>query len=519
MRDILLNTVPLEEAEQGVWQAICPLPPLEPSVPDLPPELLPTSLRPYLSDAAERSQIPLSYVAIPALVGMGSIVGRTVGIFPKANDSWLVVPNLWGVLIGRPGVMKSPAIKEALKPIHRLTAEAIDLFSTDAAERTADIQIAKAEVAAAQEAAKKAAKNGDKTAATAAKADLITANRLLEQTEGSVAKRYIINDATVEKIGELLNQNPRGLLLERDELYGFLRGLEKSGREGDREFYLEAWNGAGRFTYDRIGRGTIHVEALCLSIIGTMQPGRFRAYIAGALKGGTGDDGLLQRFQLAVWPDVSSDWKNVDQAPDNVALEQAYETFRYLDTLDLPSVGSVGAINDIPGLHFAPDAQELFDEWRYELETRLRSPEMEGTPAFESHLAKYRSLMPSIALLLHLVDQSESPGVSLDAAQRASAWCDFLEQHARKIYAAEINADLAAAHRLLEKIKAGAIEEDATPRHIYLKNWSGLSSPEDVWDALSILERHHVLRVVKQDTGGRPSDIIRISPLIIEGKG
>ena len=414
--------------------------------------------------------------------------------------------------------MKSPAIKEALKPIHRLTAEAIDLFNTDAAESTADIQMAKAEVAAAQEAAKKAAKKGDKIATAAAKADLITANRLLEQTEGSVAKRYIINDATVEKVGELLNQNPRGLLLERDELYGFLRGLEKSGREGDREFYLEAWNGTGRFTYDRIGRGTIHIEALCLSIIGTMQPGKFRAYIAGALKGGAGDDGLLQRFQFAVWPNVSGNWKNVDREPDSDALEQAYETFRYLDTLDLPSVGSVGSMKDIPGLHFAPDAQELFDEWRYELETRLRSPKMEGTPAFESHIAKYRSLMPSIALLLHLADKSVSLGVSLDAAQRASAWCDFLEQHARKIFAAEINADLAAAHRLYQKIVDGDIEDGAKPRDIYLKNWSGLSSPDDVWSALTILEQHHAVRVIKQETGGRPSEIIQINPQIIEAR-
>jgi len=36
-------------------------------------------------------------------------------------------------------------------------------------------------------------------------------------------RRYVVNDTTVEKLGELLNQNPNGLLLFRDELSGFLR--------------------------------------------------------------------------------------------------------------------------------------------------------------------------------------------------------------------------------------------------------------------------------------------------------
>ena len=31
-------------------------------------------------------------------------------------------------------------------------------------------------------------------------------------------KRYLVNDTTVEKLGELLNHNPNGLLLFRDEL-------------------------------------------------------------------------------------------------------------------------------------------------------------------------------------------------------------------------------------------------------------------------------------------------------------
>ncbi len=70
----------------------------------------------------------------------------------------------------------------------------------------------------------------------------------------------VVNDATVEKLGELLNQNPNGLLLFRDELSGFLRLMDRPGHENDRGFYCEAWNGTGAYTYDRFGRGTLRIE-------------------------------------------------------------------------------------------------------------------------------------------------------------------------------------------------------------------------------------------------------------------
>src|SRR5438067_2294124 len=75
-------------------------------------------------------------------------------------------------------------------------------------------------------------------------------------------RRYWTQDSTVEKLGIRLQDNPRGLLIVRDELSGWLHGLEKQGREGDRQFYLEAWNGTGSFTVDRIERGTLHIPAL-----------------------------------------------------------------------------------------------------------------------------------------------------------------------------------------------------------------------------------------------------------------
>ena len=83
---------------------------------------------------------------------------------------------------------------------------------------------------------------------------------------------------------------------------GFLTRLESEEHQSERAFYLEAYNGDGRFTYDRIGRGTVHIENSTVSIIGGVQPSRIAPIVHGAMSG-TGNDGLIERFQMTVWPD------------------------------------------------------------------------------------------------------------------------------------------------------------------------------------------------------------------------
>ena len=495
------------------WKELKALPPALPEAPTMPDSLVPPVLAPWLCDICERTQIPLDYVAAPAIVAVSSVIGRTVGIYPKRQDDWLCVPNLWGVVIGRPGVLKSPALAEALKPLRRLAFQAEEAHKEDSRAADAAAVVVQAQIDAAKSDARRAAKTGDQAKLTMAENDLA---QLAEKLDGLAVheRRYIVNDGTVEKLGELLNHNPRGLLLVRDELVGLLRTLDKQGHENDRAFYLESWAGAGAFTYDRISRGTLHIPALTLSIIGGMVPGKLKTYVNSALAGGIDDDGLLQRFQLMVWPELQEEWENVDRFPDTGAKNAAFEVYRRLDEL-LPESLSAEIVDDQPpGLRFAPDAQELFNEFRDRLERRVRGSD-EAAPSFESHMSKYRSLMPSLALIFHLIDvvggQGQGP-VNLEATRLAAKWCDYLERHARKVYAAELYPNLTAAHLLAGKIRAGAIVDEMNVRDIYRPQWSGLATPEAVCDGIRLLERCNMARIVQKDTGGRQADVIQLHP-------
>jgi hypothetical protein len=64
-----------------------------------------------------------------------------------------------------------------------------------------------------------------------------------------------------------------------------------------------------------------------VSILGGIQPGPLAHYLRDVFEGGIGDDGLIQRFQLVVWPDVSREWRNIDRWPDSEAKQLAFAVF------------------------------------------------------------------------------------------------------------------------------------------------------------------------------------------------
>ncbi|MCB1660658.1 MAG: DUF3987 domain-containing protein, partial [Pseudomonadales bacterium] len=180
-------------------------------------------------------------------------------------------------------------------------------------------------------------------------------------------RRYKTNDSTVAKLGELEQQNPNGILVLRDELIGLLSSLDKEGNEGDRAFYLEGFNGTGSYDTDRIGRGHIFIQNHCLSVFGGIQPDKLIAYLEQAYSG-LGNDGLLQRFQLLVYPDPIK-WQYRDRHPNHEAFKAVLEIFSRLSSSDFIEFGAypTDEYNKRPYFRFTLDAQAFYVDWTYQL--------------------------------------------------------------------------------------------------------------------------------------------------------
>ncbi len=493
----------------NAWPDPQPIPDDLPPVKPFDPVLLPSTLRPWIVDIADRMQCPPDFPAVASMVALSGILGRKIAMRPKQRDNWTVYPNLWGVLIGRPSLMKSPPMKETLLPIRRMTADALAEYEAAMAEYLAasDLQGIQTKVIRNNIAA--AMKAGEDTQ------DLQDELASMTRPEEPKRKRYTVNDATVEALGEILAANPNGVIIERDELIGLLKSLERPGQEGARAFYLEGWTGDGSCESDRIGRGNVRIDGFCLSILGTIQPGPLGTYLGEALRGGTGDDGLMQRFQMAVWPDDPGAWQVVDRWPDSDAKNSAYEVYQRFDELPASSIGELpGAFdsNTMPFLRFDAEAQDRFYAWMVDRENHLRSGAEH--PAVESHLTKYRKLVPALALIIHLAESDGDP-VTLDAVTRAIGWADYLESHARRIYSRGIHPATAHARALAQRIEQGDVTTGFTIRDVYHgHHWSLLADAEQVQLAVDELIELSWLRTETLNTPGRAKVVHHINPKV-----
>jgi hypothetical protein len=223
------QTNKIEKKEES-WSDPLPLPELPPVMP-LTEEMLPPVIRQFIFDVAKRMQIPPDFAVMACITAVSSLIGRKVGIHPKRKDPWLVIPNLWGMAIASPSQLKTPAIKSILSIMEKLQQEA--RFEYEKASKEYDFlrQVDKQKKLHIEKEIQRNLDNEEELK--------ILKEKYSEEKSLPILKRLITNDSTVEKVGEILRDNPQGILMYRDELSGWLKGLDEPP-EKSRQFYASA---------------------------------------------------------------------------------------------------------------------------------------------------------------------------------------------------------------------------------------------------------------------------------------
>jgi len=467
---------------------------------------LPESLRPIVADVSERMQVPLDFPAAVSLVTLAGTVNRRALVCPKQSDhTWELPLNLWGALVAPPGYLKTPLVDAVTAPltvIEKGWREENKIEQTRFELRSAQ---AKIEQEIWGRTYKQARERG------------VVCDAVRPELETPPAqKRLLISEATSEKLHELMIENPQGLLMVRDELCSFVSVLDKAGRETDRGFYLQSWSGNGAFSVDRIGRGSLHVPHVCLSLFGNVQPTRLQRYMSDSLTDAN-NDGLFQRIQILVCPDLSPDWTLVDRLPSANALATAQRIFSHL--AGLPCEPSPVR------LHFHPHAQLHFNTWWGDLEREIRNPS--GLPvALVTHLAKYRGLYPKLAALFELADRvacgecltaGQALEISLDHARQAASVCRYLRSHAARIYNGLASTDMTAAQVLCGKLQRSQLTNPFTTRNLYRKCWAGMNTPASARRVLELLATFGWVRSIpsEENVDGRPAELWAINPKVV----
>lgn len=505
-----------------------------PPVKTLTSDMMPKLLWDYASNCAERLSVPIEYVLIPLMVSLGSLIGSKLSIYPKMYDNWEVVPNFYGGIVGNPSSKKTPSLTEGLKPISYLEALAEQNHHKDKLEYDTQKELNKHMTKAVDkqlgDLAKKLASQTNDDAEISQDDLKAKALELAEAKQSDELipemKRYSTNDGTIESIGELENKHKNGMLIIRDELTAWFASLDGDANSQNKSFFLEGFNGLGSFKVDRIGRGHVPVSNHCLSVIGGIQPDKLEYYLSKTMKG-LGNDGLIQRFQLMVYPDPLPNSKERDLPPDKLSRDAIYNLFETIDSMQLGDFLRYGAnpVDDYhkrPYYRFTDEAYQEFMSWYDAL--KLRAGEAEHSIIAE-HLIKYAKTVPSLALVFHLVDCIEHgkslAAVNMNALRAALAWCEVLESHMMRIYStvtdsANIKASY-LADKIMKMVKKGSditdttdwIKHGFTARQLIRRGWKGLTEADDVLNALEVLIENDWLswkEVPSSGKGGRPTE-------------
>ncbi len=279
--------------------------PAVPAFTPFPVDVLPEPIRSFVAGAAKAIGCDASYVALPLLSGLASAIGNTHRIALKRG--WTEPAILWTAIVGESGTLKTPAFKLAMKAIRK--AQAVAFKEHDAARATWETEHLRYE--AELTAWKRRAAKGD-------------AGDPPEKPTPPVARRYIVSDTTTEALAPILLGNPRGVLLTRDELAGWIGSFDryaKAGRAGaDSAHWLSMHNGEA-LTIDRKTGipPTIHVQSASVSIAGGIQPG----ILARAMGREHHESGLLARLLFAMPPRKPKRWTEAELDPDTEAAVAA----------------------------------------------------------------------------------------------------------------------------------------------------------------------------------------------------
>ena len=265
---------------------------------------------------AKGASAPVDYVAVALLASVGAAIANVR--WPQAGTAWSEPPVLWCAEVGPPSSSKSPSMDAAFNLVRFAEDRMADGFEQVQQEHATAKQTCEARIEAWKVEVKTAVKNGDPVPAMPAEA---------QEPPAPVRPRIRVADATVEALGALAAGLPRGLLLVRDELAGWLGAFDKYGGGGsDRAFAIEMYGGRA-YVVDRMKNPEpLRIRHLSIGVLGGVQPDKLEMILNGP------DDGLASRL-LWAWPETKPEFNLARGAQDDGPMQRAFA--RLTDLLQL----------------------------------------------------------------------------------------------------------------------------------------------------------------------------------------
>lgn len=470
------------------------------AAPAFPTDLLGPFWSQWCKRAAQNGSAPIDYVAVSLLACVGAALANVR--WPVAGADWSEPPVLWCGLVGSPSSGKSPAMDAAFALVRHSEDKMALGFDEDRRSFETTRTIAEAKREAWKGDVKAAVKAGNAPPAMPSDA---------EEPDAPVRPRIRVADVTMEKLAALAASLPRGLLVVRDELSGWLGSFDKYGGGGaDRAFFIEAYGGRS-YTVDRVKNPEpVRIRHLSIGVLGGVQPDKLPILLEGP------DDGLVPRL-LWSWPDSLPTFHLSRVLSDDATAKLAYARLT-----DLAIGSDEFGCPEPKRLRLTSDAENVIEGFAQDIARRAH----DAHGVFAGALGKARGHVLRLAAILEHLWWCAAPGgnepseITQEAVAAAAGLVDgyFIPMAERVFGDASIPVAERAAMGLARHLrKIGRTEFNA--RETRRQVGGAVRNAPAMEAACAVLEEAGLIRpMASSATGpGRKAKDYAVHPALLEG--
>ena len=301
--------------------------------PSFPLEIFPKAIRDIIEALEEYENYNVDFTSASFLTVFAAAMGNTWSV--RFMTGWVSRPIIYMVLVGSPSCGKTPPLQQAVAPLLKLDGEYDMIYCK--------------EMETYRRWERMSAKQREK-------------HSLPEEMKMPQRKCHVVVDSTVEALIGALRDNPRGVLIYKDEIDSLLSNFNRYNGS-DEGYFLSLFSGTP-FKYSRKSNNEhIFLANPYCSIIGSTQPGRLDEQFGGKRM----MNGFSSRF-LKVYPEIDKmpSW-NDTAMPDGV-LEEWGRIIRKVVTVT-PSTDQEGKATSIE-LLFSQEAKLRVIQWKDEVNNK-----------------------------------------------------------------------------------------------------------------------------------------------------
>ena len=378
----------------------------------LPLEVFPQRIQEIIFNLAAYENFNIEFSASIVLSAVAAAIGNACQIQIKGN--WRTSPSIYMMLVGRPGLGKTPPLSFLYRPIHEQDDRMFEQYlqECDEYERA-----------------------------------LATLGKNKEPGDGLLLKKpqlvtTVISDFTPEALMHVHQHNLRGVAIEVDEILAMFNSVKRYNSKNNLiEDLISAYNGRPLKSVRKSEARPILIRQPCINVIGSVQTNLLPEVFRNEYKA----NGLLDRF-LFVYPKDQhlSKWQRTDRStPRPDTMGQWRTILNRILSLPCPTNENGNTVR-LQVLNLAEDAEAYFYDWYNGIIDTVNA--VKNDTEVDSRKTKLDGNAARLSLVFQILKWAAGEGhmqfIDLDSVKAAIRMTDYYEDTYRRVQDSIVSAGI-----------------------------------------------------------------------------